>query len=182
MRVPESCECGGRMMATSTPTRAGITVRYLRCDSCHRKSKRLLQTRNKNRCVIATLQDTKDMSTQKLEIDISTIRRLTDIDTGYLMLWCERQCDLCQFTGFARWLHEAIGDEVVRRADPAAESSMLSLPSDWTGQEISDAMLGSYVLTRHPCTEAVAVFADELHLRCLTYASAVVQELQVTYR
>lgn len=122
------------------------------------------------------------MSKQKLEIDIACIRRLTAIDTGYLMLWCERQCDLCQFTSFSRWLHEAIADEVVRRDDPQAEPAMLSLPIDWSSQTISDALVGSYVLTRHPCTEGVAAFADELHLRCLAYASAVLSEIQVSYR
>lgn len=122
------------------------------------------------------------MSKTKTEIDIATIRRLTAIDTGYLLLWAERQCDLCQFTGFARWLHEAIGDEVVRRADPKAEPSMLSLPIDWDGETISDALIGSYVLTRQPCTSGVAAFADELHLRCLAYASAVLSEMNLSYR
>jgi hypothetical protein len=153
-----------------------------RSDALQANPKKVLTNHRICNCRFCTQWDIQYMSKTKLEIDIATIRRLTAIDTGYLLLWAERQCDLCQFTGFARWLHEAIGDEVVRRTDPQAEPAMLSLPIDWDGQTISDAMMGSYILCHHPCTEGVAAFADELHLRCLAYASSVLSEIQVSYR
>ena len=94
--------------------------------------------------------------TVKTEIDIKTVRDLHAIDLGYLALWCERQNELGQFVTFAAWLWEFAASESARRQDPSAEPSMLSLPNDWNGEQLSDALLGSYVLCRHPCTPAMA--------------------------
>lgn len=114
----------------------------------------------------------------KLEIDIRTIKGLHDAELGYLASWAERQAQLEQFPTFASWLWEFAADESQRRTDEAAEPSMLSLPNDWSGQQLSDALLGSFILCRHPCTDAVAQFADELHLRCVVYCGSVLSQLE----
>lgn len=39
MRVPEKCDCGGRRLTYATVQSERYTIRYRKCDVCHRTSK-----------------------------------------------------------------------------------------------------------------------------------------------
>jgi hypothetical protein len=79
------------------------------------------------------------------------------------------------FPTFSPWIAELTMSELNRRDDPATELGMHALPQ-WNGEQLADALTGSYILVRLPITPAIASWADEIHRLIVANCSAALEQ------
>jgi hypothetical protein len=98
-----------------------------------------------------------------------SIAKLSDVELQVVQNWALQRYET--FSTFAPWLNELTTAELNRRADPSTELAMHALPQ-WNGEQLADALTGSYVLVRLPLTPAIANWIDELHKLIVCNCSA----------
>ena len=86
-----------------------------------------------------------------------------------LAAFCRLKIRQGSFDVPARWLLAVLNDELSRRSSEANEAGSFSLPC-WTNCELSEALLFTYILSRHGLTLGAAEFVDELFKHILSSA------------
>ena len=98
-----------------------------------------------------------------------SIAKLNAAELAVIQKWALQRFE--KFPTFAPWIAELTTQELNRRRDPSIELAMHCLPK-WNGEQLADALTGSYVLVRLPLTPSIANWADEIHKLIVCNASA----------
>lgn len=114
------------------------------------------------------------MSTEQLEppkMNI-TLPKLKSEELGCLVATSSHY--EAKFPVFSSWLDEAVNEEFQRRDDELIEAEMKPLPA-WTGNELAECLMASYVLCRMPMPEAVHQFFEEVHRHIVGASASALQ-------
>ena len=113
-----------------------------------------------------------ELEPQEPQISVS-IAKLNAAELRVIQKWAVQRFE--KFPTFGPWIAELIGDEQNRRQDPSIELAMVQLPK-WTGTQLADCLVGSFVLCRLPLTPAIARWVDEIHKHIVADCSAALEQ------
>ena len=109
---------------------------------------------------------------QQFKIDI-LLPRLSAHELSFLISWAGIKAP--QWPVFTEWLCRVCVDELERRQTAGGcEPEMLALPV-WSGAQLADALVASYVLSRSPHTDGLAEFIEQVARRVVSAASAALE-------
>lgn len=117
----------------------------------------------------------ENIERQKLDIHLP---RLSRAELDALSHWAMNR--VLAYGSFCVWLQDMIDCELERRAklnDPNSEPTeptMEELPG-WNGEQMAQALVGSFELSRRTLTPAMAAFVDGIHATVIFYAAAILE-------
>ena len=80
-----------------------------------------------------------------------------------------------KFPVFSKWLEGLLGEENARRESNGKLEAEMPTLGEWTGNELSQCLLATYVLCRLPLPENVHRFFEECHKHIVASSSSALQ-------